>query len=85
MTEILENRLKNNNLNNQKCLKVAFAGLPNAGKSSLTNTFIGEKISIISPKIQTTRDTIKCVYVEDNTQIVIIDTPGLFIPKKIGC
>lgn len=82
MTEILENKLKNNNLNNQKCLKVAFAGLPNAGKSSLTNTFIGEKISIISPKIQTTRDTIKCVYVEDNTQIVIIDTPGLFIPKK---
>lgn len=82
MTEILENKLKNNNLNNQKCLKVAFAGLPNAGKSSLTNTFIGEKISIISSKIQTTRDTIKCVYVEDNTQIVIIDTPGLFIPKK---
>ncbi len=74
--------LENNTENIQKCLKVAFAGLPNAGKSSLTNTFIGEKISIITPKIQTTRDIIKCVYVENNTQIVIIDTPGLFIPKK---
>lgn len=72
----------NNNIKKQKCLKIAFAGLPNAGKSSLTNAIIGEKISIITPKIQTTRDVIKGIYIEDNTQLVIIDTPGLFIPKK---
>ncbi len=75
-------KLENNTKKIQKCFKVAFAGLPNAGKSSLTNAFVGEKISIITPKVQTTRDIIKCVYVEDNTQIIIIDTPGLFIPKK---
>ena len=66
----------------KKCIKVAFAGLPNAGKSSLTNAIVGEKISIISPKVQTTRDIIKGVYVNGDTQIIIIDTPGLFIPKK---
>lgn len=66
----------------QKCIKVAFAGLPNVGKSSLTNAIVGEKISIITPKVQTTRDIIKCVYVEGDTQLIIIDTPGLFIPKK---
>ena len=66
----------------KKCIKVAFAGLPNAGKSSLTNAIVGEKISIISPKVQTTRDIIKGVYINEDTQIIIIDTPGLFIPKK---
>lgn len=74
--------MEENNKKIRKCLKVAFAGLPNAGKSSLTNAIVGEKISIITPKVQTTRDIIKCVYIEDNTQLVIIDTPGLFIPKK---
>lgn len=66
----------------KKCLKIAFAGLPNAGKSSLTNAIVGEKISIITPKVQTTRDIIRGVFVEGNTQLIIIDTPGLFIPKK---
>ena len=70
------------NSKQQKCLKVAFAGLPNAGKSSLTNAIVGEKISIITPKIQTTRDIIRGVFVSDNAQLIIIDTPGLFIPKK---
>lgn len=65
-----------------KCIKVAFAGLPNAGKSTLTNAIVGEKISIISPKVQTTRDIIKGVYIKNETQIIIIDTPGLFIPRK---
>lgn len=65
-----------------KCIKVAFAGLPNAGKSTLTNAIVGEKISIISPKVQTTRDIIKGIYIKNETQIIIIDTPGLFIPRK---
>ena len=67
---------------NEKSLIVAIAGAPNAGKSTLMNYLIGEKISIISPKVQTTRDLIRGVFVEKETQIVFIDTPGLFIPKK---
>ena len=66
----------------QKTLTVALAGAPNAGKSTLTNYLVGEKISIISPKVQTTRDLIRGVFVEGNTQIILVDTPGVFIPKK---
>lgn len=68
--------------NKQKILTVAIAGAPNAGKSTLTNYFVGEKVSIISPKVQTTRDLIRGVFVEGDTQIVFVDTPGVFIPKK---
>jgi GTP-binding protein Era len=66
----------------QKTLTVALAGAPNAGKSTLTNYLVGEKISIISPKVQTTRDLIRGVFIEGNTQIILVDTPGVFIPKK---
>ncbi|HSQ98063.1 MAG TPA: GTPase Era [Rickettsiales bacterium] len=66
----------------QKILTVAIAGAPNAGKSTLTNHFVGEKVSIISPKVQTTRDLIRGVFVDGETQIVFVDTPGVFIPKK---
>ena len=69
------------NVKNQKCIKVAFAGVPNAGKSSLMNALIGEKISIVSPKVQTTRDIIRGILIEGNTQVIIIDTPGIFVPK----
>lgn len=68
--------------NKQKILTVAIAGAPNAGKSTLTNYFVGEKVSIISPKVQTTRDLIRGVFVDGETQIVFVDTPGVFIPKK---
>ncbi|MDR2760218.1 MAG: GTPase Era [Rickettsiales bacterium] len=66
----------------QKCISVAFAGLANAGKSSLMDKIVGKKISIISPKEQTTRDVIRGIVVEKNTQLIIIDTPGIFIPKS---
>jgi GTP-binding protein Era len=66
---------------NRKCVSIAFAGLPNAGKSSLMNKIVGEKISIISPKVQTTRNIIRGVVVSDDTQLIIIDTPGIFVPK----
>jgi len=68
--------------NAQKILTVALAGAPNAGKSTLTNYLVGEKVSIISPKVQTTRDLIRGIFIDGNTQIIFIDTPGVFIPKK---
>ena len=57
-------------------------GAPNAGKSTLLNNVIGEKISIVTHKKQTTRSTLKGVYVCKNTQIIFLDTPGLFNPKR---
>ena len=71
-----------NNNEKEKILTVALAGAPNAGKSTLMNYLIKEKISIISPKVQTTRDLIRGIFIENNTQIIFIDTPGVFIPKK---
>lgn len=61
---------------------VALLGAPNAGKSTLTNHFVGSKVSIVTSKAQTTRTTIKGIGVEGNTQIVFLDTPGVFLPKR---
>jgi GTP-binding protein Era len=66
----------------QKCGFTALIGPPNAGKSTLSNFLVGEKVSIISSKVQTTRNTIKAIFVEGNTQIIFLDTPGIFIPRK---
>ena len=66
----------------QKCSFIALLGTPNAGKSTLTNFLVGEKVSIVSPKVQTTRNAIKGIMVEGDTQLVFIDTPGLFLPSK---
>lgn len=64
---------------------VTVIGRPNVGKSTLLNKVIGEKISIISDKPQTTRNKIQLVYSEDNCQIVFLDTPGIQMPKnKLG-
>lgn len=64
---------------------VTVVGRPNVGKSTLLNKVIGEKISIISNKPQTTRNKIKLVYTEENSQIIFIDTPGMQMPKnKLG-
>jgi GTP-binding protein Era len=57
-------------------------GAPNAGKSTLINLLVGQKVSIVSPKAQTTRNTIKGIFIEGDTQIVFLDTPGIFIPRK---
>ena len=57
-------------------------GAPNAGKSTITNNFVGSKVSIVSPKAQTTRTTIKGIGIYDNTQIIFLDTPGIFAPKR---
>lgn len=64
---------------------VSIIGRPNVGKSTLSNNLIGEKLSIISSKPQTTRNAIKAIINTDNSQIVLIDTPGIHKPKnKLG-
>src|SRR5699024_2504930 len=60
---------------------VTIIGRPNVGKSTLTNQIIGEKVSIISDKIQTTRHTIHGIFTDENAQIIFIDTPGIHKPK----
>ncbi len=65
-----------------KSVVVAVVGRPNAGKSSLVNAIVGEKVSIVSPKPQTTRDRITGIYTAGNKQIVFLDTPGMFKPRS---
>lgn len=65
-----------------KCGFVSILGLPNAGKSTLLNTLVGSKVSIVSHKVQTTRTRILGILVQNQTQIVLMDTPGVFAPKK---
>ena len=66
----------------QKFGIIALVGAPNAGKSTLTNALLGQKISIVSPKVQTTRNVIKAILVEGETQLVLLDTPGVFLPRS---
>jgi GTP-binding protein Era len=67
---------------NTQCLSVALIGAPNVGKSTLTNLLVGDKVSIVTPKVQTTRNVIRGILTEGKTQIVFVDTPGVFRPKK---
>jgi GTP-binding protein Era len=61
---------------------VAVLGLPNAGKSTLVNALVGSKVSIVSPKVQTTRSRVLGIAMQGRAQVVLIDTPGVFAPKK---
>lgn len=65
-----------------RCGYVALIGAPNAGKSTITNHFVGSKVSIVSPKVQTTRTQVKGIGIYENTQIIFLDTPGIFKPKR---
>jgi len=66
----------------QQFAVVALVGAPNSGKSTLINRIVGTKLSIVSPKVQTTRNKIVGIFLKGPTQLVFVDTPGLFRPKK---
>lgn len=61
---------------------VALIGNSNVGKSTLLNTIVGSKVSIVTHKVQTTRTRIRGIYTKNETQLVFVDTPGIFIPKR---
>lgn len=66
----------------QHCGLVAVVGAPNAGKSTLVNRLVGQKVAIVSPKAQTTRARLLGVAIEGDAQILLVDTPGIFAPKR---
>lgn len=66
----------------RKCSVIAIVGAPNAGKSTLVNHMVGQKISIVTPKPQTTRGCISGIITKGETQIILTDTPGIFSGKK---
>jgi len=65
-----------------RCGFVAVLGAPNVGKSTLINQIVGAKVSIVSPKVQTTRTRVLGIHIEGTSQIVFIDTPGIFQPRR---
>ena len=66
----------------EKCGLIAVVGAPNAGKSTLVNALVGQKVAIVSPKAQTTRTRLMGVAIEGESQLLLVDTPGIFDPRR---
>ncbi|HEY4265269.1 MAG TPA: GTPase Era [Micropepsaceae bacterium] len=67
---------------NSRCGFAAVLGAPNAGKSTLVNALVGQKVTIVTQKVQTTRIPVRGIAMRGDTQIVFVDTPGIFAPKR---
>lgn len=66
----------------RRCGFIAIVGAPNAGKSTLVNVLVGTKVTIVSPKVQTTRTRVLGIVMAGTAQVVLVDTPGIFAPKR---
>jgi GTP-binding protein Era len=82
MTDAGEADLEHGGGGERRCGFVSIIGAPNAGKSTLTNRLVGTKVSIVSHKVQTTRARIRGIMINGAAQVILVDTPGIFRPKR---